>query len=54
MHSAAIEHLNEYIRRTCNGRLILDPNYTKSFEVYSATDFSGDWYKLNASNDISI
>ena len=40
-HGAAIKHLITYLRGTCDDRLVLDPNRSKSIKVNDDADFYG-------------
>ena len=52
-HIKAVEHLAKYLRETRNQGIILDPDPTKSCEVWVDADFSGNWNKETAPSDPS-
>ena len=52
-HGNAIIHLVKYLKVTREQGITLDPEGSKRFEVYTDTDFCGNWYRPTARNDRS-
>ena len=52
-HIQAVIHLAKYLKGTRNEGILLDPDKNKSFEVWVDADFSGNWNKATAEDDVS-
>ena len=47
------DYLVKYIKATQEQGIILEPKVSKSFEVYAAADFCGNWHHPTARNNLS-
>ena len=52
-HADAVIHLCKYLAEMRDKGIIIDPKKNKSFEVYADADFTGNWNKATASEDVS-
>jgi hypothetical protein len=52
-HAKAVVHLAQYLKGTRDQGIIIDPNKLKSLECYADADFSGNWNRTTAADDVS-
>ena len=49
-HERAVHRISRYLKGTNNKGFIFRPKKVKGLECYGDADFTGGWYKANASN----
>ena len=51
-HGKAIKHIGRYLASSASKGIILKPDVTKSLECFVDSDFSGNWNKQDAADDM--